>query len=114
RYSSSSSSSNSYEWTYPSLTSGGTTVYADITISAYLAYSSWTDTAAVYGAQYYTFSSKDIGVLNQNKAPNGYSEMSATFKSETGGHLSSYAYIKPSGNTNQTTGADQIKVTISY
>lgn len=117
RYSSSSSSDNRYTWKYPSMSSKSTTQYATIKVGAYLAYSSWTDTAAAYYAQYYFSAYKKIGTLNQNKVPNGYSYIEAkdilTLGAE-GGHYSASAYVVPSGNANQTTGADEIKVTLSY
>ncbi len=116
RYSSSSSSSNSYEWTYPSISSG-TAQYATIKVGAYLAYSSWTDTAAAYYSEYYSNIYVKVGTINQNKAPNGYSYIEKKdigTLSASGGHFTSSTYINPSGNSNQTTGADEIKVTMSY
>ena len=117
RYSSSSSSNNRYTWKYPQLSSKSTAQYATIEVGAYLAYSSWTDTAAAYYAEYYSYTYKKIGTINQNKAPNGYSYIEAKdirSLSAGGGHYSSSAYVVPSGNANQTTGADEIKVTLSY
>lgn len=117
RYSSSSSSSNYYSWKYPSMSSKSTTQYATIKVGAYLSYSSWTDTAATYYVQYNFYSDCKIGTINQNKAPNGYSYIEAkdihTLNAD-GGHYSANAYLYPSGNANQTTGADEIKVTLSY
>ncbi len=59
-----------------------------------MAYSSWTDTAAAYYAQYYSNTYEKVGTINQNKAPGGYSYIELedihTLDSE-GGHYSADA-----------------------
>ena len=62
------------------------------------------------------FTSTSVGSINQNTAPSGWSYITkydVSSLSADGGFYSSFAYIKPSGNSGGI-GADAINVKFSY
>lgn len=114
RIASSSSSNNYYEWHYPSIFAEKTSCTCKV--QAYLNHSNFTDTSASYYVGLAQTMAYRVGSINQNTAPSGWTSISRNFSSVPEGNFfsSTYASVHASGASGKYTGADGLKVTITY
>ncbi len=113
RIASSSKSSCSYYWKYPSM--GANATSCRCTIKVYLNHANFTDPSAAYYVQLSNTQSNRVGYLNQEKAPAGWISVAKTLSPLPEGsyYTSKHAFVEPSGTKGKNTGADAIQVLLS-
>lgn len=115
RQPSNSPSNGMYRWTYSKSFNKSGNIKA--TLKVYLNDYSFTDPSAKYYVNYGNhFVMKQIGIINQNTAPAGWSTVGTTTMSPIGqnqNHSLEYVELMPSGKSGYYTGADGIIITLS-